>query len=131
MLAPADGVVPFLAETVLNITPLPGIQIIRFEESTQNTRRGSAGRPSRSTDSRTSGDCSRDRASRRAHNCTPCGLPGELLAPRPRSGLPSLLDAIIDIPLHGLRRHLLEVLIGRQNRALSRTCQAGKNNRKT
>jgi hypothetical protein len=58
-------------------------------------------------------------------------LPGELLAPRPRSSLGGLPDAIIYIALHGIRRHLLEVLIGRQNRALSRTCQAGKNNRKT
>ncbi|MGO9177428.1 MAG: hypothetical protein ACLQED_15015 [Desulfobaccales bacterium] len=61
-----------------------------MEESTQKTCRGSAGRPGRSTKSRTSGDCPRDSTSRCANNCAPCGLAGHLLAPRrPWSGLGS------------------------------------------
>ncbi len=131
-LAPANGVVPFLTETVLRITLLSGIQTTRSEESMQKTCSGSAGCPGRRAKSGTSGDCPRDRASRGADNCAPGSLAGQLPASRsPWSGLGSQTEALIYITLGSLRSHFLEMLIWSQNWALSRTGQAGKNNCQT
>jgi hypothetical protein len=127
-LSPVNGVVPFLTETVLNITLLPSIQTTRSEESTQKTCSGSAGCPGRSTKSRAPGDCPRDSTSRGTDNCAPCSLAGHLLASRrPWSGLGSQTDALIYLTLGSLWSHFLEMLIGSQNWAFSRTGKAGKN----
>ncbi|MGO9621988.1 MAG: hypothetical protein ACLPT6_11355 [Desulfobaccales bacterium] len=48
----------------------------------QKTCRSSTGRPGRSTQSRTSGDCPRYSTSRGANNCPTRGLAGDLFAPR-------------------------------------------------
>jgi len=116
-----------LAETVISITLLSGIQAIRPEESMQKTCSGSAGGPGRRANSGTSGDYSRHRARRGANGCAPGGLAGQLSASRPPgSGLGSQTEALIYITLGSLRSHFLEMLIGSQNGAFSRTGQAGK-----
>jgi hypothetical protein len=139
-LLPAGWVVPFLAETVLSITLLPGIQITCGEESPQKTCRGSASRPGGRAKSRTSGDCPRDRASRGANHGSPGSLTGHLPAPpRPWPGDayvckgtgPLIFPPLHDITLCSLGSHLDEMLIGSQNWAFSRARQAGKNHGQT
>jgi hypothetical protein len=59
-------------------------------------------------------------------------LAGNLFAShRSWSSLGRNPEAFIYIPLYGIRWHLLEMFIGRQNWSLSRTGKAGKNNCQT